>query len=845
MSWVSFCRGARLTLRSSSGVALLVLASLAPGEALAQLAPGAAGVVAGRIVDSENFSPLEGAVVQLRRTSDPRTYRSAVTDSLGEYRFPGLKAATYRLQVRRIGYFADSVEVDLRDSGETPISLGLLPEPLLLPPVEVRANDIEPYLRTERRAETGGLARVVVAHLRQDLNLVSDARELTHGEVVEAATLAETDVFRALQRIPGVSTRDDYTATLWTRGASWDQTRVYFDGLPLYNPTHAGWLFSAINPDAIGSATFYPGVRSARWGEGAAAVLDLHSRRGGEDGKLHGRGELSLASARFAMDGAALDRKLRWTVAARRTFVDALTGVYGVVSNQRDDVIPYDFADLVVRLDGSLGKGWSYTASGIHEQDRLRGAVPGLLSGNQGRWGNRAAQVSIKVPLGAFTATAMAGQTRFRAAISDETDTTRVFRMPVTEPTLPPLESTIQHRVFSVDLAPKSASPLNGWGVGYQLIHDDVRYEGPVSLLSAIAVLLPRGTAAPGGIRSETELGYHALWGEGRWSPSERVSLEAGVRAELGDSVPNGGTARVGPRLSARWRATEASLVTAGWARTYQYTQDVAPVAGPLGPQLHLSHLWVLAEPERYAAMRADIATVGVERWFGDDWLGSVNVYSRRTTGLALPNPLSERVTPDRDPDATARNNADGVELSIRRLTGRWTGSAGYTYGVSRIRGATVTTLENRDTVLADFPSSADVRQAVDATALMRISKPVRVGGAFTYGSGVPFTQLVLPDTSRRGGDVWVGKPNFFRTPRYASLDLMGDYTTTAGAWEITAYAQIRNVLGRDNSVTYARSRDCSAPSPTSARNTFPECTTDSFARGIPRLPLIGVRMSF
>jgi hypothetical protein len=226
-------------------------------------------------------------------------------------------------------------------------------------------------------------------------------------------------------------------------------------------------------------------------------------------------------------------------------------------------------------------------------------------------------------------------------------------------------------------------------------------------------------------------------------------------------------------------------------------------------------------------------------------WLGTFNVYHRVTTGLALPNPMSERVTPDRDPDAVARNDASGVEVSVRRLAGPWTGSLGYTYGVSNIRGATVTTLENRDTVLPDFPSPADVRHAVDATALVQLSRFVRVGGGFTFGAGVPFTELVLPDTSRAGGDVWVGPPNQERTPGYASLDLMGDYTTTLGSWQITGYAQIRNVLGRDNSVTYARSRECGNAAEIPSRNTFPECRVNSFERGIPRLPLIGVRMSF
>jgi vitamin B12 transporter len=849
------CLSARLRgqITRLMGAILLLAAAWLPGAAAAQAPqPAPRGSLTGRVVDAGSLRPLDGAVVVMRRASggsEPDAgagrYRSAVTDTLGEYHFTGLEAAAYRLHVRRVGYLADSVDVDLHASDETRLSLALEAEPVLLPPVQVIGRDLAPYLSTESGGKSRDVGRVSVAHFRQEEVLTSDARELTHAEVVEATTLAESDVFRALQRIPGVSTRDDYTATLWTRGASWDQTRVYFDGQPLYNPTHAGWLFSAVNPDAIGAVTFYPGVRSARWGEGAAAILDLKSRTGGENGRTHGRGELSMASARFALDGSLLQRHLSWMVAARRTYVDLLTGIYGSLTRNEQDVIPYDFSDLVARVEGDAGKGWRYNASTIIEQDRLRGGVAGLLQGNHGRWGNRAGQLSVTVPLGSVAAKVSAGETHFRAAILEQDSLTRPRARPGNEPTLPPLESTIRHRLLALELGPAGDDPLRGWGLGYQHVHDAVQYEGPVSLLSALAVLLPRGSAPGGGIRSGTDLGYHVVWGEARRTIGRRVTVEAGVRVEMGDSVPNGGTTRTAPRMAVRWQPLASTTVTAGWSRAYQYTQDVAPVAGPLGPQLHLSHLWVLAEPDRYTAMRAQIETAGAEHWFNEEWLGALNVYHRTTTGLALPNPTAERVTPDRDPDATAQNDASGIELSIRRLSGPWTGSLGYTYGTSTIRDARVTTLGNRDTVLAAFPSPADVRHAVDATASFRVARPTRVGGGFTFGSGVPYTQLILPDTSAHGGDVWLGQPNAKRTPFYASLDLMADYTKTFGAWQVTAYAQLRNALGHDNSVTYARSRECDSVSGTTVSNTAPVCTRDFFAQGIPRLPLIGVRMSF
>ena len=80
-------------------------------------------------------------------------------------------------------------------------------------------------------------------------------------DVVEAATLGETDLLRALHRLPGVSAEDDWSAEPWTRGSRWDETRVYFDGMPVYDPFHGGGSFTSVSPDGIGTLTFHPGVR--------------------------------------------------------------------------------------------------------------------------------------------------------------------------------------------------------------------------------------------------------------------------------------------------------------------------------------------------------------------------------------------------------------------------------------------------------------------------------------------------------------------------------------------------------------------------------------------------------
>lgn len=823
-------------------IAVLALLCAAPLYAQRE---GASASVRGRVVDAATLQPLEGVVVRLEPVRIEGAERSltALTDSSGEYRFLNLAPRRYRLQVERIGYLPRAVLIELNPDRTETLSVGLTVEPIMLPPVEVVSRQVQPYQSTESPAPGLAGIRTRITRLRQDEFLVGDARRLTHSDVVEAVTLGETDIFRALQRIPGVTTRDDYTATLWTRGATWDQTRVYFDGLPLFNPTHAGWLFSAVNPDAIGDVAFQPGHRSARWGEGSAAVLDLRSRTGG-DRAIGGVGEVSLASMRLALDGEAIDGRLRWMIAGRRTYIDLLTQIAEALTREPVHV-PYDFSDVIGRVDGEIGGGWGYEASGIVEYDDLRGDLPGLITGNKARWGNRAGQITLKAPLAvhrlgwpgqSWEARLSMGETRFGTRLE-------VIEGREGGPlrTLPTLRNAIRHQQLSLEVAPAGSG--GSWSAGYQFVRDRVEYDGPFTLF---AILTDEVEANPWThLRS---LRHHAFWGEQRWKLG-RATLLSGLRVEAGDSVYNGGRLRLAPRLAARFDADTLTSLSLAWARGYQYTQDVAPTAGPVGPQLHLSAIWVLASPAAaYPAVVSDVTTLGVERWLAPGWMGSFNVYHRRSSGLKVPNPEAGPVTARREPDAVARNRASGIEASVRRFSDRWSGTIGYSYADSRMVSEM---FDGADTTVYRFPASADLRQSIDMTVMGRLNRGVRVGAAFSYASGIPFTRVILPETGETGTPPRIEEPNDERTPSYASLDLMADYTKSMGSWQVTAYAQLRNSLNRDNSVTYAGSTDCGVESALAAA--FPtraDCTgaggvRDSFEPGLPRLPLFGVRITF
>ena len=146
-----------------------------------------------------------------------------------------------------------------------------------------------------------------------------------------------------------------------------------------------------------------------------------------------------------------------------------------------------------------------------------------------------------------------------------------------------------------------------------------------------------------------------------------------------------------------------------------------------------------------------------------------------------------------------------------------------------------------------------------DATAMLRVADSWRIGAAFTAASGAPFSRFQLgkaPCDSAAGGTpcaatdtaaLFIEPPNAERTAAYASLDLLLDWTRQLGHVRIGAYVQLRNALNRTNAVTYTGTlTGCSSPhAPTLIAVPNRPGLCDRFSRGVPILPLVGLRVVF
>jgi hypothetical protein len=817
--------------RGHTILALLLLAVL-PCRAGAQ-----SGTLVGRVLDAGTRLPVPAAVVTLEPAAgglivDARgpvaltSVRTIVTGDAGAYRFTDIVPGRYRLRVERLGYHASTVEVDVRRPVEAALSIGLELAPVALEPVRVDLRAAALFHRAVDGPAELDEARVAAERLRQTLFVAPDARMLTYADVMDGVTLGEGDVFRALQRFPGVGTRDDYTAELWTRGAPWTHTRVTFDGVPLMNPVHAVGVLSAITPEVLGAAFFHPGVRPAAISDGAAGIVDLRSRSGGGAGELRGLADLSMASAKLVLD-QNINGRGAWVLAARRSHLGVLT--HGLGSLGLDTVdLPYVFHDLAGRADVRLGARTSLEASGLWEQDRIEGDVEGIIERTTARWGNAAGRITLRQALGGLELSHTLGASVYAVRTDDHLVRTRE-PVPWTEPAS---RNEIEYLQLAGQLSATGESAPR-WSVGYEMSHQRGLYDGPLPRYYAVK---PDTVAR---LHFTRALVVGALWGDARFALGPHVTFNPALRAETGDAFADAPRLRLAPRMALRITLSQDQSISIAAGRSWQYLQAIA-LAGPsIHPAFHASHFWVWPNA-RTPAIRSDLLSLGSERWLGRGWLASANAYTRTAKGVALPDPDTGALGRRRPLYVIGANTARGLELNLRRVGAQWSASFGYTYGRSQIE-------LDSDT----FPASADRRHVFDAMVGVRIAPMLRVAAAYTAMSGAPFTRayaVTREDCMNFGfhcntpDGAYVQAPNAERTPPYRSLDAALQWAQQLGPVGFSAYFQVRNVLDRDNASTYAGSRPIRR---FAVRNGVAYEFEDRFEQGLPRLPLVGVRLTF
>jgi len=134
----------------------------------------------------------------------------------------------------------------------------------------------------------------------------------------------EPDVVKALQTLPGVSPGIEGLTGLYVRGGDNDQNLFMLQGLPLYQVSHLGGIFSSFNVATIGKLDFYKAAFPAKYGGRISSITDISMTRPDFE-KYHGRVSIGLLSANAYVSGPIIKNRTAFAAGFRRSWIDVVS----------------------------------------------------------------------------------------------------------------------------------------------------------------------------------------------------------------------------------------------------------------------------------------------------------------------------------------------------------------------------------------------------------------------------------------------------------------------------------------------------------------------------------------
>ncbi|MBO4624391.1 MAG: TonB-dependent receptor plug domain-containing protein [Bacteroidales bacterium] len=231
-----------------------------------------------------------------------------------------------------------------------------------------------------------------------------DAKELKSG----VAVFGSPDIIKKLQLLPGVAAGNELMSGLYVHGGDGNDNLFLLDGIPLYNISHFGGLFSSFNTDVIDNLDFYKSGFPARYGSRLSSVVDVETREGDMQ-KYHGSFSLGLIDGRLQLEGPIVKGKTSFNLGLRRSWMDLVTIPalwYANRKNGDDETATggYAMSDLNARLTHRFAPGNTLNVCFYTGSDYLRAGLTEKQTDGEGHYGENLMKIGVK--WGSLTASA-------------------------------------------------------------------------------------------------------------------------------------------------------------------------------------------------------------------------------------------------------------------------------------------------------------------------------------------------------------------------------------------------------------------------------------------------------
>lgn len=714
-------------MMQSVGLCLLMLLG-------ASLTYAQKSTLSGYVKDASNGEVLLGASIYLAELQN-----GAVTN---EYGFYSIKVPNgqYTVKVSYIGYATVTKQVNLTQDQKLDIEL----------PVEGQA-----------------LETVVVTSEKQDANIRNTQMSVNKLEIKTIqkmpAFFGEADIIRSIQLLPGVTTVGEGASGFNVRGGNIDQNLILIDEAPVYNSSHALGFFSVFNPDAVKNVKLVKGGIPAQYGGRLSSLLDVRLREGNNK-KFEMNGGVGLLFSRLSVQAPIQKGKSSFILAGRRSYVDLFFPLLGeTLSNSS-----VYFYDLTAKLNFTLNKNNKLFISGYFGRDKIGLDVFGF------NWGNTTATIRWNHLFNDqlfLNTTAFYSNYDYQLGVPNDTDGFD-WKANIVNYSLKP--------EFTYFANASNTINFGGQAILYQFVPGNATFTSGGN---------SRNISQPDKFGLET-----AVYISNEQSIGDNVTLEYGLRYSwfnylgagkaitFGDAPAGERRAPVSskeydmwetiqeygnlePRFSAKYMLNRKSSVKLSYHRMAQYIHLVSnstasipldtwtPSTNNIQPQL------------------ADQVALGYFRNFGEnnDYEFSIETYYKLyqnqidyIDGADLL--LNENLEGDL---LTGEGKAYGVELYLKKNTGKFTGWISYTLARTERQ---VNGINNNQW----YPTRFDRTHNLYMVGMLKLSKRLELSANFMFASGTPttfptnrfeFEGIVAPHNAE-------ASRNNFRIPPSHRLDL-------------------------------------------------------------------------
>ena len=581
--------------------------------------------------------------------------------------------------------------------------------------------------------------------------------------------IGETDPYKALQYMGGVSQAGEANSGLYVRGGNNDQNLILLNGTMIQNPTHVLGMFSVFNPDLISQMHFVKSGMSAEYGGRLSSIVDISTTTTIPE-NTDIKGSIGLISSRLSAQ-IPLSSKFSIYASWRGSYISstvlpvlALLGTDSLLTQNR-----YEFWDVNAGFTYKLSPHTKLTGHFYTGNDEINiGTLKNLyLHANSTIWGNTAAGLQLKTIFNEnWSMNHQLNYSKFQ--IQSALDWSSSILKPTT------IQSQFQNITYKNDFF--YSNGLHSFKFGTELSNNSAI----PNFISSDSVSSLKINAIHYSINS-TQL---ALYFRDEWNWNQfqfNLGLRANLYAHIGpytDYQNVGNTiystnsiiktySGLEPRFFSRYLIDSQSSIKLSATRHYQFLNQIPVFSIGIPTDLQIpASLYVKPQASWHFSG-------GYFRNFNEnDWEFSVELYYKTLENLlefknSIANTFANGVF---EKDLLVGNGwTYGSELKVRKNYGKFTGWISYNLGWS---------YRKFDGINNGVPFLAqnDRRHDLSIIGMYQLNNRLSFSTVFVYATG---NRLNLPVSWFIIDNKYVleyGKYNAFEMPAYHRLDVSANY---------------------------------------------------------------------